>query len=174
MSKIIETIKITLISILCIFLMMVIVQRLLPGVRSFFGFRSFVIVSKSMEPILKVGDVILVQTKKAEDIKINDIVTYQGGPGDFSKMIITHQVQNIKTENKRLIFYTKGAANDMIDPAVYQEQIYGVLVYKFVILSMISKVIRNTFGLMIFVIVPLGILFVTEVKEIRSELKERR
>lgn len=181
MKKIILNIIKTLgIIVLSVFLTMVLLQRFLPN-SSIFGYRMFVIVSNSMKPSLTVGDVILVKETPVEDIKIKDVISYMGVEGNFKNKIITHQVINIQTEKseygkkERYTFYTKGTNNTIIDTsAVYEEQIYGVKAYKFMFISIISKVIRNTYGLLIFVVFPLSLLFIFEIMDIRRELKERR
>jgi signal peptidase I len=173
-SKIYKVIQIIAVCAIGVFLIMTIFQKIFPNTDTFFGFKTFVIVSRSMEPKLKVGDVILVKKTAPDKIKINDTISYQGMSGDFSGKIITHQVKNIMTENGRYIFYTKGLKNTAMDPAVYEEQVYGVLAYRFILLSIASKVVRNTFGFIFLIVIPLSILLVTEVKAIRQELKERR
>jgi signal peptidase I len=177
---IINLVKAIGIIVLSVFLTMVLFQRFKPNA-DFFGYRMFVIVSNSMKPSLTVGDVILVKTTDAKDIKVKDTITYKGQQGDFRGMVITHQVVNIQTEKSPIdgkgsyIFYTKGTNNTLIDSqAVYEEQIYGVKVYKFFLISLISKVIRNTFGLLLFVVLPLSLLFIFEIMDIRRELQERR
>jgi signal peptidase I len=176
----INLVKIFGIIVLSIFLAMVVLQRINPKA-DFFGYKMFVIVSNSMKPSLTIGDVILVKTVEAKEVKVKDVITYLGREGDFRNMIITHQVVNIQTEknentNKmRHIFYTKGTNNTLIDTeAVYEEQLYGVKVYKFFLISFISKIIRNVFGLLIFVVLPLSLLLIFEIIDIRRELRERR
>lgn len=171
---IVNTIKVIALIAVTLLLVVQLFQRLIPTSNGFFGFRTFIIVSASMEPKLKIGDVILVKNTNPEDIKINDIVSYKGESENFKNKIITHQVKNIKIENDRYIYYTKGSSNNSIDPAVYEEQLYGVMVYKFFILSLISKMIRNVIGFTLLIIVPLLLLFITEVVSIRKEIDERR
>ena len=174
LKKILKVMQILGIIIVCILLFLAVIQKILPKESGVFGFRTFVIVSRSMEPKLKIGDVILVRQIPPENIKIGDVISYEGLTGDFAGKIITHKVVNIITENKKHIFYTKGDNNELMDPAVYEEQLYGKKVYKAYILSFISKILRNTFGFIFLVATPLIILFIKEVQEIRSEIKERR
>jgi hypothetical protein len=78
------------------------------------------------------------------------------------------------TEKNRYIYYTKGIANLIADPIVYQEQVYGVMIYKTFFISLISRLMRNIFGFILIVIIPLGILFKCELMELIVLLKKRK
>ncbi len=67
--------------------------------------------SGSMEPILSVGDVILIEPVGRQDLKVGDVVVFYR-PG--TDQLIVHRVIR-KTE---LGIYTKGDANPGIDPWV--------------------------------------------------------
>ena len=58
--------------------------------KSIFGYRSYVIASNSMYPVLEYGDVILVKDISFDDIEIGDIITYQGNNGELKNKIIEH------------------------------------------------------------------------------------
>ncbi len=157
------------------FLSLVIFQRFFPESEGIFGFRTFVIVSESMKPELNIGDVILVRDVEPKDVKVGDNITYKGRSGDIEDMIITHQVTRIQDEENRKIFYTQGVNNPLEDnDYVVEEQMYGVVVHKFIVFSLLSKVIRSTVGFVLFIFLPLSVLFVLEVRDIKKELNERR
>lgn len=158
-----------------LFCLIVVCQRFFQKENSFFGYHVFTIVTESMEPELKVGDIILVKDTESNDIKIGDNITYQGMSDELNGKIITHKVVNLIKENDKNIFYTQGVNTSTIDPAVYYEQIYGVVQYKFIVLSFIYKIITNTVGFIFFIVLPLGYIFVMELKTIvveRNKAKE--
>ena len=171
---IIKIIKIVFITWFILLVTIQLYQRILPNSKGFLGFRTYVIVSSSMEPYLHIGDVILVRDTNPDKVKLKDLISYQGESKEYKNKIITHQVVNIKKEDGRYIYYTKGTKNKTIDPAVYEEQVYGVMKYKFFILSIISKMIRTTIGFIILVITPLAILLISEIRSITKEIDERR
>lgn len=175
LKKILTIIKILGLVVVSILVAMTVIQRLFPQADGLLGFKTFVIVSPSMKPSLQVGDVILTKTIEAKNIKVSDVITYEGESAEFKGKFITHKVNQIATEEGDLIFYTKGTNNILVDPvAVYPDQIQGKVIYKFFVLSLISKIIRNTFGFIVFIILPLSILFIFEIMDIRKELRERR
>lgn len=165
-TKILEIIFTIFIILFC---MIVLCQRVFNQENGLFGYRVFTIVTKSMEPDLKVGDIILVKETPIEEIKKGDNVTYQGMSDDLNGKIITHQVKDYIDENGTRILYTQGINSSTMDPAVYEFQLYGVVKYKFVVLSFIYKVITNTVGFIFFIVIPLSYVFVMELKTIVIE-----
>lgn len=171
---ILNILKIIVFIILIGFILITVYQRIFPNSNGIFGYRTFVIVSNSMSPELTVGDVILVKQKPIKDITFGDIISYKGMSGDFEGKIITHKVEQIKEEDNHTIFYTKGEANTALDPAVYDDQVYGVVTYKFIFFSIISKIIRNTFGFILLIVIPLIYIYYSEIIDIKDRIKEKR
>ena len=96
--------------------------------------------------------------------KIGDAVTYLGKSGDFKGKVVTHEVIQIeKDTDGKYLFHTKGIANLVEDPVVSQEQIYGVVVYKPIILSWLYGLISNKFAFYCLIIVPLIGIVVYEI-----------
>lgn len=164
----IEIIVLIIISVTCLVL---IFQNTFLKNNSIFGFRTYVIASNSMAPVLKYGDVILIKEINYDDIKVNDIITYKGISGEFKGKVITHRVIDIVYNEDTKVLKTKGEANDGIDPDVHESQVYGKLVYKFVLISLISKVVRNKIGFVLFVFIPFSLIFVLEVINMTKETK---
>ncbi len=171
---ILNILKIIVFIILIGFILITVYQRIFPNSNGIFGYRTFVIVSNSMAPELTVGDVILVKQKPIKDITFGDIISYKGMSGDFEGKIITHKVEQIKEEDNHTIFYTRGEANTALDPAVYDDQVYGVVIYKFIFFSIISKIIRNTFGFILLIVIPLIYIYYSEIIDIKDRIKEKR
>lgn len=85
----------------------------IPG---FIGFKPFVVVSDSMSPTLKSGDMIIVK-KSNKPYKSGDIITYWRG-----NSLITHRVVEIKDKG----YVTKGDTNKNPDNyEVFFEDIVG-------------------------------------------------
>lgn len=164
-----RTIEIMFTIFIILFCMIVLCQRFFQKDNSFFGYRVFTIVTESMKPELQVGDIILVKEVPSDEIKVGDNITYQGMSEDLEGKIITHQVKNMIEENGKKIFYTQGINSSTMDPAVYEEQIYGVVEYKFVFISFIYKIITNTVGFIFLIVLPLGYIFIMELKTIVEE-----
>ena len=87
---------------------------------SFLGFRIFRIGSGSMDPYLKINDIIVIQEKK--NYQINDVITFK-----TEDSYITHRI--ISIDNNVII--TKGDANNIEDDEITKDVVIGKLVYKF-------------------------------------------
>ncbi len=166
----IETILIIIIALICV---VSILQSTLLENKAIFGYRSYVIASNSMYPVLKYGDVILVKEIPFDSIKKGDIITYRGKEGEVKNKIITHEVIDILTEENTTVLKTQGRANTGVDPYVYKEQVIGKYEYRFLLFSAISKVIRDKVGFVICILIPFSILFVLELISVTKEVKRK-
>ena len=138
-----KILNIFLIAFVVMFLLMVCLQRFTNNEISFFNFRMFTVASGSMAPEYEVGDVLIAKETAPEKIKVGDSITYLGNRGTFNGKVVTHSVTRIiKDKNGKYIFHTKGIANLVEDPPVYEEQVYGVIVWHPKILSFIYKIIK--------------------------------
>lgn len=157
------------------FVLSVCLQRFSNNKISFFNYRMFSVASGSMEPKYNIGDVLFLKTKDPSQIKIGDDVTYQGTSGDFAGKVITHQVQEInKGQDGKYYFVTRGIANVIEDPIVSEDQIFGVVVYKSIVLSFVYSIIGTTLGLFICVVLPLMYIIGSEIVSALLEKEEKR
>ncbi len=132
-----------------------------------FGYRIYTVASGSMIPTYNIGDTLLIKEMSSENIKVGDAVTYMGETGGVDGLIITHQVQQVDIdENGKYSFHTKGIANNIEDPIVYEEQVLGKVVHKFFILSIIGRVTTSMPLLFAFVAIPVAILVAIEIIKI--------
>lgn len=145
---------------------------------SLFGYNMCVVATPSMEPVLKVNDLIISETyEKGEKLEIGDIVTYNGRVGDFAGKLITHQVENIKyDENGHMTVITKGTANSEADPPVDGVDIVSVMKYKTHVLGPLYRIVKTTPGFIILIELPMALLIIDGivglVKEVRKEGNE--
>lgn len=174
--KIVKSVLNFVIALLVIlFVIVVVLQRFSNNKLSFFNFRMFTVVSGSMKPTYDIGDVLISKETDASKIKVGDTISYLGRAGSFSDKVITHKVVGIeKDENGKYVFRTKGTANLVEDPLVYQDQLYGVVVYKVKLLSLIYKIVSTKYGMLIFVIIPLFYVIGSEILSFMLEKEEKR
>lgn len=170
--KILNVLKIIVLAILIIFVIATAYQKVIPNYPSIFGFRTFSIITSSMEPKLKIGDVILVKEQKSSSYKVGDVITFKGMSGELAGKIVTHEIVGITNEGGRKIYYTKGIKNISNDPAVYEEQILGKYIYKFKIFSLIEKIMSTKIGFVLIIIIPLGYIYFYEIKDVVHDIKE--
>mgnify|MGYP000593133761 FL=1 len=170
-KKILNILKIIILILLILFALFTVYQKVFPNNPSAFGFRTYSIITKSMEPVLKKGDVILVQERNTSSYKVGDIITFKGTSGDLKGKIVTHEIVGIKLENGKNIFYTKGIQNISEDPAVYEDEILGKYIYKFKFFSLIERIMDTKIGFILIIIIPLGYIYFYEIRDIIKDVK---
>ncbi len=74
------------------------------------GYRPLVVRSGSMEPNLDVGDVVVVDWRRARDIDVGDIVTFVSTEVDSQS--VTHRVSGLDAAAGLVTFETRGDANE--------------------------------------------------------------
>ncbi len=161
-----------LVIFIVLILLVVILQRVTKNNASIGGIRIFNIVTESMVPEYKVGDILISKSTSLDKIKVGDDIVYLGNKDTFTGKVVTHRVIDIeKNEDGTYLFHTKGIANTAEDPVVSGSQVYGVIIYKTVILSFISKIINNLYGFYFLIFTPLTILIVVKIIKIYQERK---
>ena len=174
--KIIKGIINTIIVIVVMsFVLIVCLQRFSGNKISFLDYRMFTVVTGSMEPKYKIGDVLIAKEKDPSEIKIGDAISYLATKGEIKNNVVTHEVVNItKDENGKYLFHSKGLSNLIEDPVVHEEQLYGVVVHKAKLLSFIRKIISTDIGMLLFIIIPILYIIVSEMVATLIEKEEKR
>lgn len=88
------------------------------------GFQFFVVMSGSMEPILPVGSVVLVQPTPYDDIQVGDDISFVVGE---ERITVTHRVIE-KDENSNTLT-TKGVANNISDDPIPASAVIGKVIF---------------------------------------------
>ena len=157
------------------FVAVVCLQRFTNNEFAFFNHRIFTVVSGSMAPKYNIGDVLISKDVDADEIKVGDAISYLGSSGSFKGKVITHEVIDIETDaDGKLVFHTKGLANIIEDPIVYEDQVYGIVTRKAIILSFVYKVVGTKFGLFLFVVIPMLYIVASEMIGFMLEKEEKR
>ena len=178
-TKILKILETILMIIIFFISTVIVVQRLSNNEYGFLGFRIFRVETGSMIPKYNIADVILVQEKDIDKIKVGDDLVYNGKEGSTRGKTITHQVVRIgEDENGQKIFYTKGIANKKEDPAVYGTQIMGIVTRKLYSVTLIMNLLLNRYTLYFLIILPVTIyIFFMELygreKKVRQEIRDR-
>ena len=130
--------------------------RITGGTPSVFGYYVFRVSSDSMEPTLAVGDVILVKSTPAEDIHIDDIITFKSEESQTYGREVTHRVI-LEPENRDGTFYfqTKGdAPKASLDRVITYDQVRGKYIRKLIVIGKLYGFLSQPIG----VVVLLGLI----------------
>ncbi|NLL44500.1 MAG: signal peptidase I [Mollicutes bacterium] len=175
LNIIFKTIYYIFIVFLIAFVLVVCLQRFSNDRISFFKYRMFTVISGSMEPKYKVGDVLIAKEVEPSKIKVGDTISYLGMSGDFAGKVITHQVVGInQNQDGKYIFSAKGLKNLVVDPSISEDQLYGVVIYRCPILSFLYKIISTNLGFYLFIIIPLMYIIGYEIINVLLKKEEKR
>lgn len=175
MKTIKKVFNILITTFVILFVIVVCLQRFSNNRISVFSYRMFTVVSGSMEPKYKIGDVLIAKEIEPSKIKVGDAISYLGEVGQFKDKVVTHEVIEIeKTEDGKYKYHTKGLSNIIEDPIVYENQLYGKVIYKTFILSFIYSIISKPIGMFILVFIPIMYIIISEIIITLVEKEERR
>ena len=126
----------------------------------------------SMYPVIKNGDLIVINRKHESSYEINDIISFMDSD---RKITVTHQIVDIVNENGEFKYLTKGVNNNNIDgDYVLENEIIGK--YEKVKIPFIGFVINfasTTIGYIILVVIPLGILLLIAIYKLIKEFDKK-
>lgn len=104
-----------------------------------FGIQTYVVMSGSMEPTIRTGGVVMVNSHK-NDPETGDVITYSLGETN-----VTHRVTRVLDEG---LFETKGDANTLSDAEeVTREQILGTVCFSVPYLGYFIAYLKSYEGL---------------------------
>ena len=127
------------------------------------GIKTFVIISGSMEPELKIGDIVIIQKCEKSDLKEGDIISYRSG-----QSIITHRINKIIQKNDSIQYETKGDNNNISDRTYVKfDDIEGKLVQKVSNVGNIVLLLKNK----VVIIIVLLIFYILYIHNINVEEK---
>lgn len=137
---------------------------------------AYVIVSGSMEPIIKIKDAVLIKRVNPDSIQRGDVVTYLSNDESYYGIMITHRVVNIQEENGEKIYYTKGDHNETVDRSpIKGDQIYGKVVMRIPKIGYIKYFLVSSYGWIIAIVIPsLGIIIYDILKILRNVKDDRK
>jgi signal peptidase I len=131
-----------IINILCVILFIILALVIYAKLRvtfsndvhaNYFGVRIFEVASGSMEPTLKINDVLLVKVN-VDDLQKDDIIAYKS-----EDSIITHRIVMIN-DNDLIV---KGDANNTVDAPIKKDQVIGKVVKVFPHLGIWKKILTE-------------------------------
>lgn len=160
----------TIIKLICVVLLVCLIavlalQRFSNNEIAIGGYRIFNVATESMVPKYVVGDVLIVKEIDINELQTGDDVTYLGKEGSFKNRVVTHQIIQIDESENGKVFHTKGIANEVEDPTITADQIYGKVIYKCLIFSQLTKLMNNMTAFYIIVFVPFAILVSLQLKD---------
>ncbi len=128
-------------------------------------FKSYVVQSGSMEPTIRVGDIIIIA--KHNSYQLNEVITFK----DENKHTITHRITAVRTTQPPS-YTTKGDANQTPDTeTISLSQIVGTVILVIPKFGYVVQFIRTPWGFILTIIVPAVLLLSDEIKSLYKALR---
>lgn len=122
------------------------------------GTLPLIVLTDSMHPEIESGDLIICKTADADDIKVNNIISFFDPAGNGTS-IVTHRVVEIVEENGEIYFRTRGDNNNTDDKAlVPADNLVGVYKMRIAGAGHIAMFMQSTAGLIVCVVLPIILL----------------
>ena len=139
--------------------------------------KFLIVLSGSMDPLMRVGDVLVISHVAPEDVDAGDIIAFKD-PSGRENVIITHRAvevieeehedeTNNNTSSFSLSFKTKGdACEDPDQFVVPDEDIVGKAVFLIPFLGYLFHYARETVVFVALVIIPAGLIIADEFRKV--------
>lgn len=154
-------------TILCIILVPALIVNVALIIRNFTnpdkvpnigGYFPLIVLTDSMYPEIKGGDLIFCRTAEPEDIAVGDVIAFFDPAGNGSSMV-THRVVEVTQENGSPVWKTKGDANNVEDSApVPAENLVGIYCSRIAGAGNVAMFMQTTQGLILCVVCPIVLL----------------
>lgn len=129
------------------------------------GYTSLTVLSGSMAPVLRTGDVVVAKKIAPADARPGDVVTFRD-PGNTSKLI-THRILQMRVLDGHSSFVTRGDANTGVERWVVPNQ--GTIArvdLRVPKLGYVTNVAGSRLGRLGFLVIPALLLAIFELRRI--------
>lgn len=132
---------------------------------------SYVVLSGSMEPAISPGDAVIVGSVNPDSVAVGDVITFHRTQNGIPT---THRVVEVLQGDNGLAFRTMGDANEDPDGApVPAGNLVGRVAFTIPFIGYIIEAGKTPLGYALFIIVPFGLLFASEVYGVVKRRRER-
>ena len=126
------------------------------------------VLTGSMEPNYKVGDIVIVKKTDTDELKNKDVITFYSSDPDMEGQIVTHRIIDITEENGQRLFETKGDNNKIADiEKVEENDVIGKVEGRIPYVGKAATFMQtNRVAFFLIVILPMLVIMAMEVKDI--------
>ena len=115
---------------------------------SFFGIKTYVIISGSMQPELNIGDIVIVKDI-SEELEKGDIISFRQG-----QTVVTHRISRIETIGEQKQYKTRGDNNNTEDSGtIKQELIEGKVVGKIPYIGKLTLLLQGKMSIIVILVI---------------------
>lgn len=140
-------------------------------------FSLYTIVSPSMVPNINVYDVVIdVKLEKPEDVKINDVITFNSSIPGVEGGTITHRVIAISKDKEGNYYYKTKGDNNLVDDGVDVSfnSIVGKVALRIPGLGKVQSFMASSMGWLMFILVPALYIIIKDILRIIKNKNEEK
>jgi signal peptidase len=136
---------------------------------NFFGIKTYVIISGSMEPQINIGDIVVIKSVSDDELQTGDIISFKKG-----QSVITHRIASIDTnENGEKVIVTKGDNNNTEDSGTISfDDVEGKLIKIIPKFGKVVMFMQNKY--FITIVLLLFYTYIVKSSTLQRKRKERR
>ena len=135
-----------------------------------------IVVTESMDPTIKAGDLIICKEIDAKDVKEGDVISFFDPAGNGTS-VVTHRVNSIITDSEgNRSFKTQGDNNNIEDRiAVPEDNLIGVWTEKRIgVIGYVVLFAQKPIGLLVCIFVPVALFVAYEVFQRFKKSKQKQ
>ncbi|MCF7930394.1 MAG: signal peptidase I [Acholeplasmataceae bacterium] len=142
-----------------------------------FQFKPYVVVTESMEPVIKVNDLIIVTNPNLDKLEVGDIITFEADIDyNGTKEVVTHYIYSIETNLQGVrVFQTIRNGGTVPDVWTLTDQdILGTYAFRIPFLGTIINFVKSPFGIAavsVNVVVIISIIYIIKASK-KEEIKK--
>lgn len=138
------------------------------------GVFPLIVLTDSMQPEIKSGDLIICHTTAADEVQVNDVISFFDPEGNGTS-IVTHRVVEILQEEDGIFFRTRGDNNNTDDrELVPEENLVGIYRMRIAGVGHVAMFMQSTTGLVVCVVFPILLLVGYDIIRRRMYEKSRQ
>lgn len=173
---IISSVVLAITAAICLIFSMQVISK---GYVSLGGYRTFRVVTGSMEPTISTGAILLCKDTEIEQIKKGDIVCYRSKAAEIYGSTVTHRVVAVQKDEAGTIYLeTRGDANFSSDPHLVEDKdLIGKVTWysgKDNVLNDILSFLTGKVGFLLCIVFPVllvaGLIMQSSVQSLREDL----
>lgn len=134
-------------------------------VPTLFGHKTLTVLSGSMAPTLRPGDVVVDSKIAPLDARVGDVVTFRDP--ERGSIVVTHRVVSMRASADDVYFETKGDANTGTEKwSIRTDGTIGRVEYRVPKIGYVVNTLGSRFGRLAFIVVPALLLALLELRRI--------
>ncbi len=127
------------------------------------GYKPMMVLTDSMDPTIKSGDLIIIKEIDPTTLKVGDIITFFDPAGN-GHTTVTHTIIDITEVDNILMFETQGDNNNTADRLLVEEDaVVGIYLFRVPIVANIAMFMQTVPGLILCIFVPLTAFVVYDI-----------